>query len=218
MNKRTDDLIGALSEGVMPVRQLPPPALRAASWFAFAAAVVGLLVAVLGAREDIGGRFADTAFVVPWTASFLVAILAALAAFHMTVPGWPRWVAALPVPPLLVWLAMLGAGCVREVSERGVSVLGTSLECVQFIVLTSVPLAAALVWMLRRAAPLAPASTFAMGALAAASAASAGLELYHHIDTSTEALVWHVGTVAIVTLAGMAIGPRALALPSVNRP
>jgi hypothetical protein len=70
--------------------------------------------------------------------------------------------------------------------------------------------------MLRRAAPLAPSGTFAMGALAAAAAGSAGLELFHHIDTSTEALVWHLGTVGLVTLAGLATGRRALALPSVN--
>jgi hypothetical protein len=216
MNEGTDRLIGALSEAVVPVRRLPRPGARALGWLAFAVAVVGVLVAILGRRADIGMRFADPAFAVPWAASLAVAVAAAFAAFHMTVPGGPRWIAALPLPPLAVWLATLGSGCAREISAQGLSVLGTSFECLEFIVLTSVPLAAGLVWMLRRAAPLAPARTFAMGALAASAAASAGLELYHHIDTSTEALVWHLGTVGLVTLAGMASGRRALALPAVN--
>jgi hypothetical protein len=55
-----------------------------------------------------------------------------------------------------------------------------------------------------------------MGALAAASAGSAGLELFHHLQTSTMVLIWHLGTVMLVALIGLAAGRRALALPSVN--
>jgi hypothetical protein len=61
-----------------------------------------------------------------------------------------------------------------------------------------------------------PAGTLAMGALAAASAGSAGLELFHHLQTSTMVLIWHLGTVMLVALIGLAAGRRALALPSVN--
>jgi hypothetical protein len=216
MSDPTEKLIGALSEKVVPVERLPRPAARAVRWLAFAAIFVGALVALRGYRADIGARLAEFDFAVSWTASLLVAIAAAFAAFHMTVPGAPRWVAALPLPPLAVWLATLGTGCAREISAHGIAVLGTSFECLEFIALTSVPLAAVLVFMLRRAAPLAPAGTFAMGALAAAAAGSAGLELFHHIDTSTEALVWHFGTVGLVTLAGLSTGRRALAVRAVN--
>ncbi|MBI1246044.1 MAG: DUF1109 family protein [Alphaproteobacteria bacterium] len=216
MSDRTDILIGALSEKVAAVTRLPTPTTRALRWLAFAAVFVGALVAIRGHRADIGARLADSAFAVPWAASLLVAISAAFAAFRMTVPGTGRWIAVLPLPPLAVWLATLGTGCVHEISAQGLSVLGTSFECLEFIVMTSLPLAAVLVWMLRRAAPLAPASTFAMGALAAAAAGSTGLELFHHIDTSTEALVWHFGTVGLVTLIGLASGRRALSVALVN--
>lgn len=216
MKRGTEDLIGALSEAVVPVRRLARPSVRAAGWLAFVLVFVGALVAVRGQRADIGARLADPDFLVPWLASVLVAGTAALAAFHLTVPGSARWIAFLPLPPLAVWLATLGAGCAREISELGLAAFGTSFECLEFIVLTSLPLSVALVWMLRRAAPLAPAGTLAMGVLAAASAASAGLELYHHIDTSTEALVWHLGTAAAVVLAGLASGRSVLTLRAVN--
>lgn len=216
MKDGTEKLIGALSEAVVPVERLPSPAMRAAQWLGFAVLFVGALVVLRGHRADIGARLSDVEFAIPWAASLFVAVTAAVAAFYMTVPGTPRWIVALPLAPLAVWLATLGAGCVRELSEQGLAVLGVSLDCIEFISLTSVPLAAVLVWMLRRAAPLAPSGTFAMGALAAAAAGSAGLELYHHIDTSTEALVWHVGTVGVVTLIGLSSGRRALAVASVN--
>ena len=215
MNDRTDKLIGALSEGVVPVASLPPPAARAGRWLAFAAALIGILVLLNSPRGDLVARFADSTFYVPWAASVAVAIAAAIAAFHMTVPGSPRWIVALPAVPLAIWLGMLGTGCVRELADQGMAVLGTSYGCLKFIGLTSVPLGAVLVWMLRRAAPLMPAGTLAMGALAAA-AGSAGLELFHHLQTSTMVLIWHLGTVTLVVLIGLAAGRRALALPSVN--
>ncbi|MBL8831966.1 MAG: DUF1109 family protein [Rhodospirillales bacterium] len=218
MNKRTEDLIGALSEGVVRVAALPPPAARAGRWLAFAVVLVGALVLWHGPRDDLAARFSETSFYVPWAASVAVAVAAAVAAFAMTVPGSPRWIAALPAAPLALWLGMLGTGCVRELANRGTAVLGTSYGCLEFIGLTSLPLGIVLIWMLRRGAPLMPAGTLAMGALAAASAGSAGLELFHHLQTSTMVLIWHLGTVALVALVGLATGPRALALPSVNRP
>ena len=216
MNEGTDKLIGALSERVTPVAVLPPPAARAGRFLAFAIALIGALVLMHDSRDDLAARFAETSFYVPWAASVAVAVTAAFAAFHMAVPGSPRWIVALPAAPLAVWLGMLGTGCVAELAEQGTAVLGVSYGCLQFIGLTSVPLGIVLVWMLRRAAPILPAATLAMGSLAAASAGSAGLELFHHLQTSTMVLVWHLGTVALVALVGLALGPRALALQSVN--
>ncbi len=217
MNDRTEKLIGALSEGVVPVASLPAPTARAGRWLTFAIALVGGLVWFYGPREDLAARFSETSFYIPWVSSVLVAITAAVAAFHLAVPGSPRWIVALPGAPLAVWLGMLGTGCVLELADQGTAVLGVSYGCFEFIVLTSVPLGAALVWMLRKAAPLLPAGTLAMGSLAAAAAGSAGLEIFHHLQTSTMVLIWHLGTVALVALIGLAFGGRALSLPVVNR-
>jgi hypothetical protein len=211
---QTDKLIGALSEGVAPVRRLAPPMVRAGQWLAFATAVVGVLVLAHDPRDDLAARFAEPAFAVPWIASVLVALTATMAAFHMSVPGSPRWLAALPAVPLAVWLGTLGTGCATELAEHGAAVLGTSWACLQFIFFTSVPLGLVLAAMLRRAAPLAPARTLAMGALAAAAFGSAGLELFHHLQTSTMVLIWHLGSVGLVTLLGLAAGRRTLGVPA----
>jgi hypothetical protein len=82
----SDKLIAALSEAVVPVKRLPAPAVRAGKWLAFAACVIGLLVAMHGPRDDLAARFADPAFAVPWIASVLVGLTAAFAAFQMSVP------------------------------------------------------------------------------------------------------------------------------------
>ena len=206
----TDKLIAALSEAVAPVRRLPAPELRAGKWLAFAACIVGLLVAMHGPRDDLAARFADPAFAVPWIASVLVGLTAAFAAFQMSVPGSKRAIVLLPALPLAVWLGTLGTGCAAELSELGRAAFGTSWACFKFIALTGSALGIAMALMLRKAAPLAPARTLAMGALAAASFASAGLELFHPLQTSTMVLVWHLGSVAFVTLAALPLGQRAL--------
>jgi hypothetical protein len=210
----TDKLIAALSEAVAPVKRLPPPEVRAGKWLAFAACVVGVLVAMHGPREDLAVRFADPAFVVPWIASVLVGLTAAFAAFQMSVPGSKRSIELLPALPLAVWLGTLGTGCAAELSDMGSAAFGTSWACFKFIVLTGSALGIAMALMLRKAAPLAPSRTLAMGALAAASFASAGLEIFHHLQTSTMVLIWHLGTVAFVTLVALPLGGRALGKPA----
>lgn len=210
----SEKLAAALSEGLVPVARLEPPLVRAGKWLAFAAVLVGLLVALHDPRDDLAARFAEPGFVVPWMASVLVAITAGIAAFHMSIPGSPRLLVALPAVPLAVWLGTLGTGCAIELADRGTAALGTSWECLKFIGLTSVPLAGVMAFMLRKAAPLAPSPTMAMGALAAAAFASAGLELFHHLQTSTMVLMWHLGTVATVTLVASALGKRALGAPA----
>lgn len=210
----TEKLIAALSEAVAPVKRLPSPEVRAGKWLAFAVCVVGALVAMHGVRADIAERFADPAFAAPWIASVLVGLTAAFAAFQMSVPGSKRAIELLPVLPLGVWLGTLGTGCAAELSEIGRAAFGTSWECFKFIVLTSSALGIAMALMLRKAAPLAPSRTLAMGALAAAAFASAGLELFHHLQTSTMVLVWHLGTVAFVTLVALPLGRSTLGKPA----
>ena len=206
----SDKLIAALSEAVVPVKRLPAPAVRAGKWLAFAACVIGLLVAMHGPRDDLAARFADPAFAVPWIASVLVGLTAAFAAFQMSVPGSKRAIMLLPALPLTVWLGTLGTGCAAELSELGSAAFGTSWECFGFIGVTGSALGIVMALMLRKAAPLAPSRTLAMGALAAAAFASAGLELFHHLQTSTMVLIWHLGTVGIVTLVALALGRRTL--------
>jgi hypothetical protein len=213
MNRETDDLIGALSAELRPVRPLDSPALRAAKFLALAGLCLVALSLAHGPKPQFLSRLDDAAFMVPWLASIATGVAATLAVFHLAVPGTPRWLFWLPVPPLAVWLATLGAGCLEELLAHGTSHLGTSWHCVQIIAQISLPMGLALGWMLRRAAPLAPVGTGVLAALAVSAFASATLETFHKLDTATMILLWHGATISIVAGIGALWGKRALRLP-----
>jgi hypothetical protein len=213
MNRDTDDLIGALSAELRPVRPLDAPLARAAKFLAFAGACLLAIALIAGPTPLFFARLDDAMFLIPWLAAIATGVAATVAVFHLAVPGTPRWVFFLPVPPLAVWLATLGAGCLEELIAHGTAHLGTSWHCMQVIAQTSLPLGLALGWMLRRAAPLAPVATGALAALAVSAFASATLETFHSLETATMVLLWHGTTVAIVAGIGAIWGKRALRLP-----
>ncbi len=209
---RHDRLIGDLAGSLRPVRRLPPPWKRAAGWLVLVIAVGAGLVALAGfdvARHRLAS--APDA----WLAvlgSTLTAPLAAFAAFQSSVPGRsPRW-ALLPVPAALLWMAASGFGCLRSwivpPSEAALAV--EPRDCLVFIVCVSLPLAIALVLMLRRACPLRPGLTATLGGLASAAAAATLLNLFHPFDAAATDLAVHALAIALVVLATRALGARAL--------
>jgi hypothetical protein len=88
---------------------------------------------------------------------------------------------------------------------------------VGFIVAGGAPLLAVLAWMLRRGAPLEPATTAAFAALAVAALANVGacVSLPHANNAVT--LFWHGGVVAAVTV-GAAVCGRLLFSWRLRRP
>ncbi len=211
--RETENLIGALSAEVRPVKPLAGPISRALRYLAFAAPCLLAIALFYGPSEMFLARLNQPVFMVPWLASVLTGILATVAVFHLSVPGAPRWLFLLPIPPLAVWLGTLGAGCLGELVAYGYSHIGTSWHCVQVILQTSIPLGLVLGWMLRKAAPLAPVATGAWAALAVSAFASATLETFHSLDTATMILLWHGTAVAAVAAIGAVIGKSALRLP-----
>jgi hypothetical protein len=213
MNRDTETLIDALSGDLRPVHRLAAPVARAAKFLALAFAFLLAVALVAGPRPDFLARLDEPMFLVPWLASIAAGIAATIAVFHLAVPGAPRWIFWLPVPPLAVWLATLGAGCLEELLAYGTAHLATSWHCVQVIAQTSLPLGLVLGWMLRRAAPLAPMATGALAALAVSAFASATLETFHSLQTATMILIWHAAAIAIIAGIGALWGKRALRLP-----
>ena len=205
-------LIGALAADLRPVRRLRPPGLRALIWLAVvAAAGVGLAsISDLGAVRE---RLAATPDM--WLAlagSAATAVLAALAAFQLSLPDrHPAW-ALLPLPAALLWLGASGLGCLRGWVLPNVhpASLGDAMHCLAFILGLSVPLSALLVVMLRRAATLQPNLTAAMAGLAAAAAAATLLAFVHPFDASMTDLVVHVVAVLAVVAVNRAWGGRLL--------
>jgi hypothetical protein len=131
-------------------------------------------------------------------AAVVTGVLAALAAFNSVVPGSPNlrvWAVLAGV----VWLGTL----VMSSAWDWAAVATASHEwlCVGFIVLGGAPLMVALAVMLRRGAPLRPAATGALAALAVGALANVGacLSLPHANGAITFA--WHGGTVVLLVAA-----------------
>src|SRR5207247_6738864 len=111
----TNALIQELANSAAPVRRLPPPGARMLIWLAlsvpFLIAVIWLLV-----PNDIdpAATLVDRRFLLEEVVLLATALTAALAAFASVVPGYDRRRLLLPLLPLGLWFASLGAGCWRN--------------------------------------------------------------------------------------------------------
>lgn len=205
----TDLLIQHLAQHARPVRPMASPLARTGGWLLFSAGVVAAILAVYGLREGLGAVFTVRPALLEWVGSLLTGVLAAYATFQVSVPGRSRSWALLPVPALLMWLAGMGWGCLHDAARLGHEALAFELvsgECAMAIALTSIPLAGALLLMVRHAGVVRPHASALLAALSAASISAASVTLYHEGETALMVLLWHAGAVAILSLASMAFG------------
>jgi hypothetical protein len=199
----TDELIERMAQGLEPVTPLPSPGKRAASWSLAAALYLGLLVLAMAWLNGVAGA-GGTAFWLSQTAAIATGALASGAAFASVVPGFPSrlpwWAAAAAV----VWLATLVAAPPVDADWSALAAASHEWLCVGFIVVGGAPLAAGLAWMLRRGAPLSPATTAALAALAVATLANVAACLTLPHPNSAVTFAWHGGVaVALVILAAL---------------
>jgi hypothetical protein len=212
MDGSRDRLIGALVADLAPVRPLLPPALRTVLWLI----LVAIVAAVLAVFADVAATWNRLSAVSDmWLATFgsiATMALAALAAFELSLPDRSRAWALAPLPAAVLWVGASGLGCMRGVLLQGthVAATGETLDCLLFIVGLSVPLAAALVLMLRRGYSLAPPLTAAMAGLASAAAAATLLNFFHPFAVAAADLFVHGIAVLIVVVAVRVVGSRTL--------
>jgi hypothetical protein len=206
----TRDLIESLVAGVRPVRRLPPPGWRAALWLLFAGSVVALLAVSHGLRSDLDHRLQQPLFVAAISASLLTGVLAAVAAFIVSLPDRSRLWAVLPMPALALWISTLGYQCLTDwvsVQPDGIHI-GETADCFATLVLTSVPLWFALLVMLRYVALLRSAAAAITASLAVAAIASTALSLFHDLDASAMILMWNLGGAVLLAGLGSAFWER----------
>jgi hypothetical protein len=207
---RTPDLIDALVECAIPVRRLRPPLVRAGLWLGFAGLILALLAIGHGLRGDLAERLHQPVFAVSIAAALATGILAAVAAFVVSLPDRSRWWLLLPVPALAVWVGTIGYGCLTDwvsIGPDGVR-FGEAVRCFATLVLISVPLTIALAVMLRYAAPLRSGTVTLAGALAVAAITSSALSLFHDLDATMMILIWNLGTAALIIGLGSVFGHR----------
>jgi hypothetical protein len=206
----TERLIAELVADARPVPRVWPVGRSTAVTVALSVTVLALAVWVHGIRPELPQLMHDPRFVIAEIASVLTGIAAIYACFRSALPDAPRLMPALPLLPFAVWVAMLGSGCLDEFLRSPDAMdLGTSFECLNTIVLTSIPPALVMVLMLRRVVPFHPSAVAAMGALGVSSLASAALTLYHPLNSAAMVLIWHIGTILLV-VAGASLFSRPL--------
>jgi hypothetical protein len=206
-------LIRDLATDLAPVRRLRPPSVRALAWIAVVVATA-IVLAVIADLSALGRRLgAAPDMWLSVTGSTLTAILAAIAAFQLSLPDARRTWALLPLPALLLWIATSGVGCLRTWFVPGTHAadLSEACDCLIFIIGLSVPLSALLIIMLRRACPLRPELTALIAGLASAAAAATLLNFFHPFDAAATDLAVHVFAVAVVIVANRAFSGRLLA-------
>lgn len=202
----TDDLIRHLAANTAPVRRLPPPWIQAAQWLLIALFSVAVVVFLASPRSDLAVKLGEARFLIEQTAAFATAVTAAVAAFCMAMPGHgKRWLALLPVLPLVFWIGSLGVGCLQAWLSLGRPALQIEPDwvCLPAIAMVGAVPAVTMMAMLRRGAPLAPRATVLLGALAATAIGDFGLRFFHTQDAGLTVLIWQFGSVALLSaLAG----------------
>ena len=209
---REDRLIASLAQGLRPVRRVAPPWRGAVLWLA-AVAGIALVLARFAPMDAVAARLAAAPDM--WLAvvgSVLTAVLAGIAAIETSMPDRsPAW-ALLPVPAAVLWLGASGAGCLRALVDPIMKAApGAEMpDCLGFIVAFSVPLSVPMLVLLRRACPLRPDLTAALGGLACAAASASLLVLFHPFDASFDDLLVHALAVGIVIIANRRLAGKLL--------
>jgi hypothetical protein len=209
----TPELIERLCAGATPVRRLRSPHLRAGLWLLFAGLVLAALAALLGTRPDLALRLRQPAFVAALAGSLLTAVLAALAAFQLSLPDRSRAWLLLPVPAIALWLATIGYGCLTSWVSIGPGGIrpGSTLECLGTLVLASLPPWAVLLVMLHRTAWLDPSPVALAAGAATAGLAASAMSIVHRLDATLLVLLWNLGAAALIVALGGSLGRRILA-------
>ncbi len=211
-----DRLIGSLTADLRPVRRLPAPTLRAVAWLG-AVLAVALALAAFADLTTVWQRVtAAPDMTLAVVGSIATMVLAAIAAFELSLPDARRAWALLPLPAAAVWIAASGVGCLRNwvLPATHTMATGETGDCLMFIIALSVPFSALMILMLRRACPLEPGLTAAVAGLAAAAAAATLLNFFHPFDAAATDLAVHAAAVALVIGVNRVFAGRTLAIES----
>jgi len=208
-----EHLIRDLATDLVPVRRLRSPTVRALGWLA----VVAMLAVALAMFADVPAMERRLSVPDMWlavTGSVLTAILAALAAFQLSLPDANRAWALLPLPAALLWVVASGLGCLRAwlVPGTHIAELNDARDCLIFIIGISIPLSVLMIVMLRRACSLQPGLTATIAGLATAAAAATLLNFFHPFDAAATDLAVHTCAVALVIVANWGFSGRLLAI------
>jgi hypothetical protein len=207
---KTDELIVQLAKSAEPVTPLPPLSIRLAQWLGLAIALAAVGVFAIGPRADLGSVLTRPVFAASLLALLVATVSSAAAAFVLSVPGAERsaFQRVLPILATAAWpVAWLLA--MSATTDRGTTRLFHAACAIEIAVVAGIS-GAALLAMLRRAAPLRPGWTAAIASLAAVAIGAAMTQIICPIDDPAHVLIGHVLVAVLVGLVGCVVGYRAL--------
>lgn len=215
-NTSHEALIRDLAGDLAPGRPLLASTWRTLGWLG-AVAVIALIGAWFADLPALGRRLSATPDM--WLAvggSAVTMLLAAFAAFELSLPDRSRLWALLPLPAAVVWIAASGLGCLRTwlIPGTRAAEISDERDCLLIIVGLSVPLMALLIIMIRKAYALEPGLTAIIAGLASAAAAATLLTLFHPYDATASDLLVHAVAVTVVLAASYLFGARTLKINS----
>jgi hypothetical protein len=214
-----DRLIQGLASDLRPVQPLPPASRRALIWLGFVV-VAGLVLSLIADLSAFMHRLmASPDMWLAMLGSALTAVLAAIAAFKLSMPDGPRAWALLPLPAALLWVFASGLGCLRDYVLPGTHVapMNETMECLAIIVALSVPFSFLMFAMLREAFSLLPGLTATIAGLAVAAASATLLNLFHPFDAAAVDLLVHALAVALVIVVSRLVGRRVFAFTNFSK-
>jgi hypothetical protein len=208
---KTEELIGELARSAAPVTPLPRPAVRFAGWAAAFVLFAAAAVLFFGARPALVSDFGRPTFAVLAALTIATCVLSAIAALRSSVPGLEAAALeqALPAVGALAWttwlLALLFGGAVPT---AGLLAFPVHAGCIARIFGISLLPAAALITMVRRAAPLNPVRSTWLSALASLALAAAAVQFICPIDDPAHHLESHLFPVVAFTAIAAAAAWR----------
>lgn len=215
---KTDELIDRLGRDLTVTSPLPPPGTRTVVWIVWAAMYLVMVTVMMFAVMSSAGVTPTPLYLVQQSAAILTGIMAARAALLSVIPGANDRVWVLPAIGAATWaVSLLWAG-VLDLQTAGT--LGVSSQsdwpCVASMTVGGLVVAAPLVWMLRRGAPMTPGLTAFLAALAALSVANIEACLTRPHAFASTVLLWHGGTIAAVAALSALTGRRWLRWPDLT--
>lgn len=212
----TDELILQLAQSATAVKRLAPPSTRTFRWLLVAASMAVAAVIAIGPRADLDAAVTKPAFVLSLAALIGAAVSAAAVALAMSVPGTERSPRrrALPVAAVVAWAATWLLVLATSPGHARLFHAGCAVE----IAALSGVCGWVLVGMLRQAAPLLPAWTSAIAAIASVTVGAAATQVICPIDDPRHQLVGHVLVAVVVGVAAFIVGRGRLAAQPFPRP
>jgi hypothetical protein len=205
---RTEDLIDRIARDAAPVAPLPAPGVRTVAWVLWAALYLIAVGVIVRTTMPAGGATLTPVYVLQQCAALFTAIAAARAAFVSVIPGAPAGAWTLALAGASAWLAAGAWGMWTDLRVAGTIGMAAHSDwpCVISMMFGGLVLAAPLVWLLRRGAPLTPRTTGFLAGLAALSVANIEACLTRPHQFVSTVLLWHGATAVLLAFVSATAG------------